>query len=71
MSTGRYQLTNYLDSNLRVEKFDDLVDSFTLLIHKIIENNHGKPDILWLDWGPPASERGWRPLTSLSDLSRW
>lgn len=54
-----------------VEKHEDLVDAFTLLIHKIIENNHGKPDILWLDWGPPASERGWRPLTSLSDLSRW
>lgn len=54
-----------------IEKHEDLVDAFTLLVHKIIENNHGKPDILWLDWGPPASERGWRPLTSLSDLSRW
>lgn len=53
-----------------VEKHEDLVDAFTLLIHKIIENNHGKPDIIWLDLGPPASERGWRPLTSLDDLRR-
>ena len=51
-----------------VEKFDDLVDSFTLLIHKIIENNHGKPDIIWLDLGP--SERGWRSVSSFEDLFR-
>lgn len=36
-----------------VEKHDDLVDAFTLLMFKIIEQNHGRPDIIWLDWGPP------------------
>lgn len=51
-----------------VEKHEDLVDAFTLLIHKIIENNHGKPDIIWLDLGPPASERGWRSVSSFEDL---
>ena len=51
-----------------VEKHEDLVDAFTLLIHKIIENNHGKPDIFWLDWGPPPSERGWRSISSLEDI---
>lgn len=45
-----------------VEKHEDLVDAFTLLIHKIIENNHGKPDIIWLDWNNSESERGWKRI---------
>jgi len=51
-----------------IEKHEDLVDAFTLLIHKIIENNHGRPDIIWLDCG--SSERGWRSVSSFEDLFR-
>lgn len=48
------------------EKFDDLVDGFTLLIHKVIENNQGRPDITWIRINPNPG--GWRSVSSFEDL---
>jgi len=48
-----------------VEKHDDLVDAFTLLVLKIIDEDHGAAHIYWLV--DPPSERGWNPFR----LSGW
>ena len=34
--------------NFRIEKHDDLVDAFTMLILKILENNHHMPTLTWI-----------------------
>lgn len=51
-----------------VEKNDDLVDAFTLLVLKIIDEDHGAARIYWLI--DPPSERGWKPLFGPSNWWR-
>ena len=47
-----------------VEKHDDLMDAFTLLIHRLMEeDNRPRAQIIWLSGGcedPLLSNRGWR-----------
>ena len=34
--------------NFGIEKYDDLVDAFTMLVSKIQENNKPVPTLIWL-----------------------
>ena len=56
-----------------VEKYDDLVDAFTLLVLRLLKDlNYSGPQIRWLGCddctnGTPH-ERGWRPVSNWTDL---